>query len=349
MSEITKIFMSDKAALAQVEALLAQEGIRRDANLDYICGVFDENYKLIATGSSYKNTLRCFAVDNRHQGEGLLNSVITHLLEKQHEQGYFHTFLYTKVTSSKFFRDLGFNPIATVQNQLVFMENKRGGFQAYLAKLVKESPAILPGQKIAAIIMNANPFTLGHQYLIEKAAAENDLVHIFIVSEDTSLVPFTVRKRLLVEGTKHLPNIVCHDSGSYIISSATFPSYFQKDDAAVSSSHARLDITIFTEIAASLGITRRYVGEEPFSLVTNIYNSIMREELPHSNIQCIIVPRKEINGQAISASKVRSLIKDGDCESLKALVPPSTLAYFHSPESKVIRDLIARTENVIHH
>lgn len=349
MSEVTKIFMADKTALAQVENLLSQEGIRRDANLDYICGIYDDSYNLIATGSSYKNTLRCFAVDNKHQGEGLLNSVITHLLEKQHEQGYYHTFLYTKVSSSRFFRDLGFYPIATVQNQLVFMENKRTGFEDYLAKLAAESPEPKPNQRVAAIIMNANPFTLGHQYLIEKTAAENDLVHIFVVSEDASLVPFAVRKKLLLEGTKHLDNIVCHDSGSYIISSATFPSYFQKDAADVSSSHARLDITVFAKIAAKLNITRRYVGEEPFSEVTNIYNSIMREELPQRNIECVVVPRKEINGQAISASKVRSLIKDGRFEELKVLVPASTLEYFQSPESQAVRDLIAKTENVIHH
>lgn len=86
--------------------------------------------------------------------------------------------------------------------------------------------------------MNANPFTLGHLYLTERASAENDTVHLFMVSEDASLIPFKVRRRLVTEGTSHLDNIIYHDSGPYIISSATFPSYFQKDMDSVIESHA---------------------------------------------------------------------------------------------------------------
>ncbi len=80
--------------------------------------------------------------------------------------------------------------------------------------------------RIAALVMNANPFTFGHQYLVEKAAAESDILHLFIVSEDQSLVPFSVRKQLVLEGTAHLDNIIYHESDPYIISNATFPSYF---------------------------------------------------------------------------------------------------------------------------
>ena len=135
-------------------------------------------------------------------------------------------------------------------------------------------------ERCAALVMNANPFTLGHLYLTERASAENDTVHLFMVSEDASLIPFKVRRRLITEGTSHLDNIIYHDSGPYIISSATFPSYFQKDMDAVIESHAKLDLVIFTKIAHALGIGRRYVGEEPHSRVTGIYNQIMEKELP---------------------------------------------------------------------
>ena len=200
------------------------------------------------------------------------------------------------------------------------MENRKTGFLNYLSSLAKDplpekyapdlyetatdTAAYLP-KKVAALVMNANPFTLGHQYLVEKAAAENDLLHLFIVSEDASLVPFQVRKRLVMEGTAHLKNICYHDSGPYIISNATFPSYFQKDENAVIESHAMLDLTVFTQIAKILGITRRYVGEEPTSLVTGIYNQIMSEKLPEQGIECIIVPRKTCEDTPISASNVR--------------------------------------------
>ena len=350
MPDISKIYSSDAHAQMEIDALLAAEGIRRDRNLDYSCGIYDEAYEhIIATGSCFKNTLRCFAVSDKHQGEGLLNSILTHLIEVQHERGNAHFFLYTKCSSAKFFADLGFHEIARVPDELVFMENRRNGFADYLAALKAESPAPADGQRIASLVMNANPFTLGHQYLVEKAAAENDLVHLFIVSEDASLVPFSVRKKLVLAGTAHIKNLVYHESGPYIISSATFPSYFQKDEMAVSSGHARLDITIFQRIAATLGITRRYVGDEPLSQVTNLYNQIMQKALPACGIECVILPRKEQNGQAISASVVRQALQTDDFARLAALVPSTTLEYFQSDEAAPIRRAIASAGNVIHH
>lgn len=79
MPDISKIYTSDTHAQKEVDALLAAEGIRRDRNLDYTCGVYDDAYEhLIATGSCFKNTLRCFAVSDKHQGEGLLLEQRTH-------------------------------------------------------------------------------------------------------------------------------------------------------------------------------------------------------------------------------------------------------------------------------
>lgn len=371
---ISQISHTDKTVIQGVTALLNAEGIRLDANLDYTCGMYDDEMNIIATGSCFGNTLRCLAVSSEHQGEGLMDQIISHLIEVQFERGNTHLFLYTKCSSAKFFGDLGFYEIARIDEQIVFMENRRTGFKNYLKKL-EESSALqlqtltkdtsantatlqsdnaLPDtstadRKIAALVMNANPFTLGHQYLVEKAARENDLLHLFIVSEDASLVPFKVRKQLVMEGTAHLDNICYHDSGPYIISNATFPSYFQKDENAVIESHAMLDLTVFTEIAQTLGINRRYVGEEPTSLVTGIYNNIMSEKLPENGIECIIVPRKTDGKKAISASTVRQAIKDNDVDTLKKLVPESTLRYFESKEAKEVIERIRNSGNVIHY
>ena len=347
MSEYTlsQVSPADKSTLAQIDALLEQEGIRRDGNLDYICAMFDENYNVIGTGSCFGNTLRCFAVSSAHQGEGLLNQIITHLIEVQCARGNLHLFLYTKVKSAKFFGDLGFYEIARVEDTLVFMENRRDGFGSYLRRLEKSKT----DGKSAALVMNANPFTLGHQYLVETAAAACDTLHLFVVSEDASLVPFAVRKKLVAEGVAHLPNVVLHDSGPYIISNATFPSYFLKDEAAVIDGHARLDLAVFTKIAAVLNITARYVGEEPTSQVTGMYNSIMVEQLPKAGIDCIIVPRKKVNGKAISASTVRQCLQSGDWDTLRTLVPATTLAYFQSEEAKPVLEKIRRAGNVVHY
>ena len=343
---ITQIRQADKYGNHLVDELLAAEGIRRDANLDYTCGMYDDEMNLIATGSCFGNTLRCMAVSHTHQGEGLMNSIVSHLIEVQFSRGNTHLFLYTKCDSARFFGDLGFYEIARINGQIVFMENKRTGFSGYLNSLEKQKES---APRVAALVMNANPFTLGHQYLVEKAASENDILHLFIVSEDASLVPFSVRKKLVMEGTAHLKNIRYHDSGPYIISNATFPSYFQKDEQAVIESHAMLDLTVFTKIASALGINRRYVGEEPTSLVTGIYNQIMSEKLPENGIECVIVPRKENKGAVISASTVRQALKEENWPLLEELVPETTLNYFKSPDARPVIDKIQASENVIHY
>ena len=315
MSEytISQIKPSDRRGLRQMDALLAREGIERDKNLDYSVGIFDENYDLIGTGSCFGNTLRCLAVSSDHQGEGLLNQIISHLMDYQYQRGNIHLFLYTKCNTARFFGDLGFYEIARVDGKVVFMENRKTGFSQYLEHLRQEtaaSPAAAPDAgTIGAVVMNANPFTLGHQYLLEQAAARVELLHVFVVSEDASLVPFAVRDRLVREGSAHIPNLIYHQTGPYMISNATFPSYFLKDSETVIKSHARLDIEVFKQIAGALGITCRFVGEEPFSNVTGIYNQVMKEELEKAGIGCTIIPRKADADGAISASKVRELIR----------------------------------------
>ncbi len=345
--QVSKIYKSDRKANAATGKLLLAEGIRRDKNLDYTCAIYDDECNIIATGSCYGNTLRCLAVSHEHQGEGLMNEIVSHLLQYEYDRKIYHIFLYTKCNSAKFFGDLGFYEIVRIEDQIVFMENKRKGFSDYLIRLAKSKTE---GEKISAVVLNANPFTLGHQYLIEKAAKENDFLHVFIVSEDASLVPFEIRKRLIVEGTSHLKNLIFHDTGPYIISSATFPSYFQKDEEAVIESHANLDLSVFVKIAEVLGINSRYVGEEPKSLVTGIYNKIMNEKLPKYGINCVIVPRKaEANGEIISASNVRQAIKNGNFEKLKNLVPDCTYKFFTSPEAESVIKKIRDAENVVHY
>ena len=342
---ISEVYRQDRRTLAQVDALLAGEGIRRDANLDYICAMSDEDGRVIGTGSCFGNTLRCFAVSAEHQGEGLLNQIVSHLIEVQYERGNLRLFLYTKISSAKFFRDLGFHEIARVDGTLVFMENRRDGFASYLRRLEKTRR---PGRS-AALVMNANPFTLGHQYLAETAAAACDTLHLFVVSEDASLVPFAVRKKLVKEGTAHLPNVICHDSGPYIISNATFPSYFLKDELSVIEGHARLDLAVFAKIAAALGVSMRFVGEEPSSVVTEAYNHIMSEELPKAGISCVVVPRREADGRPISASTVRTCLREGQWDALRKLVPKTTYDYFCSPEAADVIRRIRQADDVVHY
>ncbi len=347
MSEawIGQVLPGDTRGMAMVDALLEQEGIRRDGNLDYTCAMFDGNGQIIATGSCFGNTLRCFAVSGAHQGEGLLNQVVTHLIDWQAGRGQFHLFLYTKAEAARFFADLGFHEIARVDGKLVFMENRRNGFPGYL----KQLEATRRDGVSAAVVMNANPFTLGHQALAEQASASCDTLHLFIVSEDRSFFPFSVRRRLVELGTAHLPNVVLHDCGPYIISSATFPSYFLKDEADVIEGQARLDVEVFKRIAGVLNVTSRWAGEEPLSQVTGLYNRVMAEELPKAGIRFMEIPRVQASETVISASTVRTCLRNGDFGELKKMVPASTLAYLTSVEAEPVLNKLRHAGDVVHY
>ena len=136
---ISEIRKNDRYAVSQMDALLKEEGIRRDGNLDYSCGLYDEDYELVGTGSCFGNTLRCLAVSHAHQGEGLMNEIVTHLINVQFARGNTHLFVYTKCSSAKFFADLGFREIVRIEDQVVFMENSWSGFDSYLKKLKEET------------------------------------------------------------------------------------------------------------------------------------------------------------------------------------------------------------------
>lgn len=330
--EIRRIYPFDRTEQEKFLSLLAREGISADRNLDYTVGLYDVGGQLAATGSYYKNTLRCLAVDGERRGEGLLNIVVSHLTGELAARGVFDVFLYTKAEAAKYFRDLGFYPVAEVGRQVVFMENSKSAFPEYLAKLAEKK---VPGERVAAIVMNANPFTLGHQYLAEKASSESDTLHLFIVREDVSAFPFAVRERLIREGTAHLKNLVYHDTGRYVVSNATFPSYFIQDSEEVTRAHARVDAAVFGKIAETLGIRVRYVGDEPFSFATNLYNQVMAECLPEYGVALRVITRREDGGSTpISASRVREMMKAGDLEPLRQLVPKTTYEYLASPEGR---------------
>ena len=345
MSFLCEIPPENRRENQQVDALLRQEGIRRDAHLDYTCGLFDDDWNLIATGSCFGNTIRCLAVSHDHQGEGLLNQVVSHLAEVQAQRGSTHLFLYTKCQSAKFFRDLSFCEIARVEGSLVFMENRPQGFSSYCAALEKTRRS----GDAAAIVMNANPFTLGHLHLVEQAAEENETVHLFVLSEEAGPIPFSVRRALVREGTAHLPNVICHDSGPYMISSATFPSYFLRDEDTAILAHAALDLAVFSRIAAKLNIRRRYVGEEPASHVTSLYNQVMAQRLPEAGIACRIIPRLEAGGRIVSASTVRQAIHDGRLDQVRDMLPPATLRFFTSPEAQPVIRAIQAEKDVVHY
>lgn len=314
--------------------LLQSSGIRPEATISYCAGLYAGD-QLAATGSLYQNIIKCVAVQPEHQGGKAVSILLSHLLSTVMQGGHSSCYVYTKPQSARSFQDLGFRELARIDDQLVFMEKAVHGFPEYLKELERER---VPGQtgSIAGIVMNANPFTLGHRYLIEYAASRNQTLHVFVLSEELSAFPAAVRLELVRRGVHHLPNVRVHPTGDYMVSAKTFPSYFLKEDVSVAKIQARLDATLFRDhIAPAAGITRRYVGEEPLSPVTQLYNESMKEVFQGA-IDLIIIPRIEQGGNVISASRVRALLKQGQIEQVRELVPETTYTYLTTPEGQAL-------------
>ncbi len=330
---------SDKSEIKEVVKFLDSQNLLLDKNVDKTV-IFKDGKNIAATGSICGKSLRSIAVSPFYQGGGVINRLITKLIEIEYQNDNHHIFIFTKPQAKESFSYFGFNEIASSESA-VLMEKGLPDISDYQKNLKK---SFVDGKVISSIVMNCNPFTLGHLYLIEKTSKESDIVHIFIVEEDKSTFPSDIRLHLVKEGTKHLKNVYIHKGGDYIISSATFPSYFIKDADALVASHALIDIDLFGKyIAPSLKITKRYAGNEPYCKVTSIYNDVMERILPEHGIEFIKVDRKEIKGDIISASKVRALIKEGKINEAEKYLPESTWTFLNSNEAKAIIEKIKET------
>lgn len=230
----------------------------------------------------------------------------------------FHDYFVREAASGETFRlDSGFHQKRVYEQQV----------NEYVESVKGQLPE-LTGRNIGAIVMNCNPFTLGHQYLIEYASKQVDVLIIFVVEENKSYFQFEDRIRLVRQGTAHLENVYVIPSGRMIISTVTFPGYFLKDTPEAVGLDTSLDVSIFGEyIAKAFHITTRFVGEEPFDIVTRNYNESMKRILPSYGIKLVIIPRKEMGDTAISASRVRKLLEEKNFAEIKELVPETTYAY----------------------
>lgn len=301
------------------QTLLVDAGLTPDRQVDYTVGIF-EGDDLLATGSLSGNIIKEVAISPTAQHENLLAQIIQALLDRLDDETITHSFVYTKPSTLKFFQSLGFKQLAATES-VVLLERGYPNFADY-TKLLEESRQ--SGKPVAAIVMNANPVTRGHAYLIEQAAKNNAVVYVFVLSAERSMFTATERLALVKKVAARWPNVVVLPTQDYMVSSTTFPSYFLKDraDAAIATAQAGLDAALFKQrIAPILGITRRYVGEEPLSPVTAIYNQQLAATFA-DDIELIVVPRLTIGGSVVSATRVRAAIEQRDWTTVEQLVYP---------------------------
>ena len=328
-----KINLKSKIEANRVKEFLKRFDLKYE-DVDYTL-IIEENGDIIATCSKKNNIVKCFAVSEDYQGQGISNILITDITNKLFEEGIYHNFIFTKPSNNFLFEGLGYKVIVDT-DKVSLLETGNKNINSELDK-VKKNYNIKKNEHYAALIMNCNPFTLGHKYIVEKAAKENDNVIIFVVEEDKSSFPFKVRFQLIKEGVKDLENVTVIPGGDYIISSATFPNYFLRKDDDILKEYTKIDGNIFGKyFCRILNITKRYVGSEPYCNITNTYNETLKAVLPKYDVEVEVIERCKIDNKAISASRVRELLKEDKIEEVRELVPETTYEFLKTGSGKEI-------------
>ena len=333
----------------RIEQFLDDNGLRLD-DVDYYAALVDETTDEIVAGGGLKGgVIKCVAVADGHKGEAVANQIVSHLIAHANADGHQCVKLFTKPQNQKMFESMSFRLLAEAP-KAILMETGIGGIRRYSEELRVKSeesnselhhitsttpqPVKLhhnntsPQQPImplsGIIIMNCNPFTLGHRYLIEQAAQQVDTLYILVVREDCSMFGYDERKAMIVRGVSHINNVVVCDGSEYSISATTFPTYFLKCLSDASDTQMTLDIDLYRRyIAPALGATVRFVGTEPDDPLTRRYNELMKSMLPDVRE----VARLQQSGVAVSASRVRKAIVENHLALAARLVPPTTVPY----------------------
>lgn len=340
---IEKIHLDDEREKNEVAEFLNRFELRYDDDIDYTL-VARQDGKILATASKAKNIIKAFAVDDALRGEGISTSLVTSITDKMFEQGIYHSFIFTKPKNITIFSSLNYKLIYETSKSAL-LENGLYNINSSLDKIIKENSIDISKTR-GALVMNCNPFTKGHQFLVEKAASECEEVIVFVVEEDKSLFPFKDRFELVKQGTKYLGNVKVVKGGEYIISQATFPSYFLRQEDDKLKVYTEMDAGIFGKyFCPKFNIKTRYVGEEPYCAVTNAYNDTLVEELQKFGVEVSIVKRKTYDESAISASRVRELIKEGQMEKVKELVPETTWEFLNTKAGREIAENIKKSNS----
>lgn len=308
-----------------------------ELDIDYSILVYYQE-DLIATASLANNVMKCFLVDREFIGQNVTGLMFSHLVHVLAQKGINHYFVFTRPSNEQIFKSLNMKVLVTTMNTLLL----EGGDSIYnvLGKLKKEYN--ISDKKKSCVIINANPMTLGHMYLIETAAKESEEVLVFVVSEDLSSFPFSDRFEIIKEATSKLDNVTVLPSLSYLVSKITFPKYFLKEDQLIQDEQTLVDVIIYKEYYTKIfNIKKRYLGEEPLSFNTSKYNKVLKDYL-NDNVK--IIERKKEGSMVISASLIRKLIKANKLSQVKKYVPEATYNYLLSEKGQRIVKKIQATE-----
>ncbi len=337
-----EIFLTDPSEKAKVIEFLKGFDLTFTGNIDYTMGLYDDG-QLIGTGSLGGRVMRDIAISEKYQKKGLTRRIIRNLQGESYRRGVTGNQIFTKPKNVPIFEHMGFKCVAVAEPYAALLEKGTDTLEDYLSR-VRAILGTGEGKNRGAIVMNCNPFTLGHRSLVEYAHNNCDEVIIFAVQEDRSIFPFSDRFSLIKQGVRDMKGVEVISGGDFIISNATFPTYFIKGTDELAA-QTKLDATVFaTRIAPALNITVRFVGEEPTDKTTLAYNNAMREVFAQNGIELKEIPREQKGNQIVSASSVRRALADDDWETVYRMVPKTTLIYLKSPAGQEVIRRIKMTE-----
>lgn len=348
--QIKDLYLFNPNVKKQWENFLMEKGISVFSDqevqaIDQTIGLFDDQGQLVGTGSIAGKTIKYIAVSDDGSGASgaRFNQVVSALEMALAQSGHFQIFVFTKPQYQSSFEHVGFHTLAKTDYGLI-LEKGTPNIETYRASLQKK-PA--DAKTVAAIVMNANPFTKGHRYLVEQAAKDNDFVYVFVVNQDVSLFTTAERTQLVREGTKDLANVAVENGGDYMVSYLSFPAYFIKNQDTAIKYQTALDATLFKEqLAKPLGIQKRYLGTEPKSHTTALYNETLKTILP-PEVQVVEIPRlTQGSGQdVVSATEVRAKIAADQIDQLTDLVPETTFAFIKDKKTE-LQDRISKGQKI---
>lgn len=337
-----EIFLTDPSEKAKVIEFLKGFDLTFTGNIDYTMGLYDDG-QLIGTGSLGGRVMRDIAISEKYQKKGLTRRIIRNLQGESYRRGVTGNQIFTKPKNVPIFEHMGFKCVAVAEPYAALLEKGTDTLEDYLGR-VRSILGTGEGKNRGAIVMNCNPFTLGHRSLVEYAHNNCDEVIIFAVQEDRSIFPFSDRFSLIKQGVRDMKGVEVISGGDFIISNATFPTYFIKGTDELAA-QTKLDATVFaTRIAPALNITVRFVGEEPTDKTTLAYNNAMREVFAQNGIELKEIPREQKGNQIVSASSVRKALSEDDWETVYRMVPKTTLIYLKSPAGQEVIRKIKMTE-----
>lgn len=319
--EIRSMNLRSRWDRQRVERFLAENGLRLDAVDEYFCIFRLEEEEILAGGGLAGDVIKCVAVRSDLREEGLFNHLVSHLICVAYQKGHTSTKVFTKPANEAIFTSLGYSLIGR-SPQAILMANSLSPLNRYKRYLSEAAEALSCAEGSAAlIVMNANPFTRGHRYLVEQAANQVARLFVIVVKENRSLYDYSYRLSMVTEGCADIPNVRVLEGSEFQISAATFPTYFLKqlDDASDEQMLLDLDICI-RHIMPALGATLRFVGSEPTDPLTSRYNVLMQRSLEKAGYKQVEIPRLTEQEKPISASRVRA-------EADLSLLLPTSIPY----------------------